>query len=191
MEMIKGIIGLALLAASLAAPASAQDMSAFKNGPVFEDFGPHAPVPDADFTIPAEMDLFITFDVAKPAGKDEVNRTFESAARFVNMHNANGVEPARVRAAVVVHGKAAFDLLTDEAFAARQEFGEEEEAPDNRSAPLIREGADNGVRFILCGQTAIAYGISADDLVPGVELALSAMTAHAVLQRQGYTVNPF
>ena len=43
----------------------------------------------------------------------------------------------------------------------------------------------------LCGQTAVARDISADDLLPGVTMALSAMTAHAQLQQAGYTLNPF
>ncbi|MDJ0642135.1 MAG: DsrE family protein [Erythrobacter sp.] len=178
---------LAVLAASLilAVPAAAQNLSAFNPGPVFTEFGPHAPVEGQDFAIPEEMDLFITFDVAKPAEQDKINRTVESAARFVNMHNAAGVDPARVRAAVVVHGKASLDLLTDAAWAAREKDG------SNATGAIIPTLLDNGVRIILCGQSAAAYGITKADLVPGVEMALSAMTAHAVLQRQGYTVNPF
>lgn len=174
---------LALGATSLAAQQA--DLSGFGPGPVFEEFGKIAPVPDADFAIPQDMDLYVAFDVAKPAENGGINRTIDSAARYVNMHNAAGVEPARVRAAVVVHGKAAFDLLTDDAWVAKGKEG------TNATAAVIPELVDNGVRIILCGQTAAAYGISADDLAPGVEMALSAMTAHAVLQRQGYTVNPF
>ncbi len=48
-----------------------------------------------------------------------------------------------------------------------------------------------GVRFIVCGQSAAGQGVANDDLIDGVEVALSAMTAHALLQQQGYTVNPF
>jgi hypothetical protein len=33
--------------------------------------------------------------------------------------------------------------------------------------------------------------VKTEDLLPGVEMALSAMTAHALLQQQGYTFNPF
>ena len=47
------------------------------------------------------------------------------------------------------------------------------------------------MRFILCGQSAAAYGITPENLIPGVEMALSAMTAFALLQQNGYTVNPF
>jgi intracellular sulfur oxidation DsrE/DsrF family protein len=46
------------------------------------------------------------------------------------------------------------------------------------------------VRVILCGQSAAARGIEMSDLVEGTEIELSAMTAHAVLQQNGYTLNP-
>ena len=35
------------------------------------------------------------------------------------------------------------------------------------------------------------YDITGGDLLPGVEMSLSAMTAHALLQQDGYTLNPF
>ena len=50
---------------------------------------------------------------------------------------------------------------------------------------------DQGVRVIVCGQSAAYYDVENDALLPGVEMALSAMTAHAVLQQQGYALNPF
>ncbi len=168
----------------LAAPAAAQDMSAFTNGPVFEDFGPHAPVEGID-TVPADTEFAVAFDVAAPAETGASNRGFESAARFINMHVAAGVPEDNIRIAVVVHGKAAMDLLTDEAWAAKGKEG------PNPSGAMVAAMLDAGVRFILCGQTGAAYGIKQDDLIPGVETALSAMTAHALLQQRGYTVNPF
>lgn len=169
----------------LAAPAAAQDMSAFTMGPVFEEFGPVADIPDPDFQIPEGMEFKVAFDVATPAEAGKLNRGFESAARLINMHDRIGTEPMNNTAAVVVHGKALFDLLNDEAWAGR---GKGEVNP---SAEAVRQMIDQGVRFILCGQSAAAYGVKKEDLLPGVELALSAMTAHAVLQGQGYTVNPF
>ena len=95
------------------------------------------------------------------------------------MHASYGAEPEpeRIRIAVVVHGKAVHDLLDDEA--------------GNGSYYMVTQLLDYGVRFIVCGQSAAAYGVAKGDLIPGVELALSAMTAHAQLQQAGYTVNPF
>lgn len=184
---------MVLAAMLLAVPAAAQDMSAFKTGPVFEGFGPHAPV-DGMGEVPSDTEFSIAFDVAKAASDGARNRGFESAARFINMHVAAGVDPDNIRLVVVVHGKASLDLISDAAWTARQPLANEageEEAPDNPSSAMIRAMMDAGVRFVLCGQSGTANGIAQADLIPGVETALSAMTAHAILQQRGYTVNPF
>jgi intracellular sulfur oxidation DsrE/DsrF family protein len=47
------------------------------------------------------------------------------------------------------------------------------------------------VRIFVCGQSAAYYDVTTNDLLPGVEMALSAMTVHALLQQQGYSLNPF
>jgi len=56
---------------------------------------------------------------------------------------------------------------------------------------LIKALTGKGVRIIVCGQSATYYDIENEDLLPNVEMALSAMTAHALLQQDGYTLNPF
>lgn len=185
---------MVLAALMFAVPASSTTIrSPFKAGPVFDRFGPHAPV-EGMGEISPDTEFSIAFDVAQAAEDGTPNRGFESAARFTNMHVAAGVDPDNIRLVVVVHGKASLDLLNNAAWAARQPVvreGGEEEAPDNPSAAMIAEMMDAGVRFVLCGQSGAANEIAQDDLVPGVETALSAMTAHAILQQRGYTVNPF
>ena len=176
--------GLAVIALAIAAPAAAQDMSAFRTGPVFEDFGPHTPV-EGIGQVPADTEFSIAFDVARAADADTRNRGFESAARFINMHVAAGVPEDNIRVAVVIHGAALRDLLTDEAYAAKG-FGE-----TNPSGSMVRAMLEQGVRFIVCGQSAAGSGIAHGEMIPGVEMSLSAMTAHALLQQRGYTVNPF
>lgn len=170
--IVAGVLGVA---AMLAAPAAARDLSAFETGPVFEDFGPHAPVEGAN-ELPSLTRFAIAFDVAEKADAGARNRGFESAARFINMHVAAGVPADRIKIAVVVHGGATRDLVAGEG---------------NGSQAMLRAMMDYGVRVILCGQSAAAGGISADELIDGVEMELSAMTAHALLQQDGYTVNPF
>lgn len=169
----------ALIAAVLAfapAPLMAQtaSMDGFSTGPVFEDFGPHAPVEGADVSPLSRFD--IAFDVATPADEGKRNRGFESAARFINMHAAAGVNPDWINIAVVVHGRAVNDLVAGK-------------GGDNEAMVLAMLA--HGVRFIVCGQSAAAYGVSKGEFIEGVELDLSAMTAHALLQQDGYTVNPF
>ena len=161
-------------AALMAAPLSAQD-TGVRFGPVFEDFGPHLAVPGIG-EVPADTEFTHSFDVARKAPDGQRSSGFKSAARFINMHAAAGVDPDNMRLAVVVHGGAVKDLLDSE---------------DNASAAMVRAMLDAGVRFIVCGQSAIGQNIAQEDMIEGVEMALSAMTAHALLQQRGYTVNPF
>lgn len=168
----------------LAAPAAAAPRPGFHAGPVFRDFGHIAPV-DSDLAIPAESSFKVAFDVSAKATPGEVNRTIDSAARFINMHVAAGVPVADIKVAIVVHGPASGDLLKPEAYAARNK------GAVNGSAAAISTLAAHGVGIWLCGQSAVASSIDKADLIPGVKMALSAMTAFALLQRQGYTVNPF
>ena len=61
----------------------------------------------------------------------------------------------------------------------------------NPNKPLLKALLENNVRVILCGQSAASKAVESGHLVEGVEIQLSAMTAHALLQQEGYTVNPF
>ncbi|MEO9490827.1 MAG: DsrE family protein [Marinomonas sp.] len=160
-------------------------MSAFKNGPVFENYGPHAPI-EGMSALPADAEFAIAFDVAEAAKDGQRHPGFESAARFINMHVANGVPAENIKIAIVVHGKATLDLLNDAAWVKRERAGDA-----NPSAGLLRALLDHGARIILCGQSGTVNGLAKADLVEGVEVQLSAMTAHALLQQDGYTVNPF
>lgn len=181
--MLKSRLVILLPLLALAQPASAQ-MENFKAGPVFKDFGATAPV---QTTEPVAKDTVfkIAFDVTKAADPGKLNRTIESAARFINMQVAAGVPAENIHLAVVVHGDASLDLTKQEFFAAHNDGRE------NASAAAIAHLQQHGVEFYMCGQSAAAHGISNADLLPGVKMALSAMTAHALLQQQGFTVNPF
>ena len=100
---MKHALALAL-AALIASPLSAQQASreGFATGPVFEEFGPHAPVPNAE-PIPSFSRFEIAFDVATAAEDGTRNRGFESAARFMNMHARNGIDPDDLVAVARLH----------------------------------------------------------------------------------------
>ena len=181
----------AAIALIFAAPLCAQEADApkFETGPVFADFGPHAPVEGLK-PFPDDVQFAIAFDVAAKADDGARNRGFESAARFMNMHAAAGVPESSIDLVVVVHGKAVLDLLSDGAWDARQPA--DRDGPlQNPSAAMVQAMLDKGVRFVVCGQSAAANGVTKEQLIPDVQIELSAMTAHALLQQQGYTVNPF
>ncbi len=179
--IIRFCIGALALSGVLFAPAWAGPDD-FHPGPVISEFGKIAAVPGVSFD---EKTHFKTvWDVSTGADEGKINRNFESVARFLNMHVANGVPAENIELAIVVHGSAAFDLLNDDAFHVLKQG-------KNLNAPLIEALLENNVRVILCGQTAAYRDITKKDMVPGVEISLSAMTAHALLQQQGYSLNPF
>jgi intracellular sulfur oxidation DsrE/DsrF family protein len=156
------------------APTTWAGEAAFSNGPVFEDYGPVANV-EMTMAIPPGTRFRHSFDVSDPAPAGTPNPRLVTAARFINMHARAGVPAEDIELAIVVHGKAI------------KEVADEESA----SAELIAALSSQGVRIIVCGQSAAYYDVVVEDLLPGVEMALSAMTAHALLQQRGFTLNPF
>ncbi|WP_237058247.1 DsrE family protein [Microbulbifer sediminum] len=169
----------AVILAITISPASATE---FQVGPVIENFGPVVDV-KADAPLSGQERFRVAFDVAERGENGKPNRNFTSLARFMNLHARAGIKADHIELALVVHGKASFDLLGDSAF--KEKYGE---ANPNRE--LIKALQENGVRVIICGQSAGHLGIEKAQLLPGVEMALSAMTAHALLQQDGYTLNP-
>ncbi|RBP48490.1 DsrE family protein [Arenicella xantha] len=155
----------------------------FSKGPVFSEYGENVVIDDG---LPdAQKQHFkVVFDVAKGAEEGAVNRQFNSVARFINMHVRAGVPKENIDVALVVHGKASFDVLRD------SEFNDKFERP-NASADLVAKLMANGVTVYLCGQSASHLGVEKKSLIDGVHMSLSAMTANALLQQQGYTLNPF
>ena len=72
----------------LSASTNAQTVE-FKDGPVIMGFGKNAPV--STHTVPNDTVFKVAFDVGSTSdNKDEVNRKFNSLARFINMHVAAG-----------------------------------------------------------------------------------------------------
>lgn len=180
---MKRLFVLGALMAAGASPIALAGEEAFHAGPLIPAFGEIATV-DSNIAIPDDTVMQVSFDVSKQAEEGGLNRHLETAARFLNMHVEAGLAPEDLKLAIVVHGGASKDLLSNDAYKARFDT-------ENANGALMRALMEHGVQIILCGQTAAYYDIGQDDLEPGVQMALSAMTAHAVLQQQGYTLNPF
>ena len=174
---------LAAFAVSLfSMPVLAQSAD-FSPGPVFDDYGAVADI-DADYEIPEGMTFKVSYDIREGGEAGARNRRLETAARFLNMHARAGVAERDMSLALVIHGKAVHDVAKDAHYGAAV-------GGHNANAPMLAALMEKGVRVIVCGQSAAYYDVSNEDLLPGVEMALSAMTAHAVLQQEGYTLNPF
>ena len=163
-----------------ASPAFAGEAN-FHPGEAITNFGKIATVEGAA-PIPKSAHFKIRFDTAKKSAPNALNRTFESAARFINMHDKAGVSLNKIDLAIVIHGAAVHDVAKDERFG---------KSSANTNAALVEALRKKGVKFYVCGQSAAYYDVFVDDLLPGVEMSLSAMTAHSLLDANGYSLNPF
>ena len=149
-------------------------------GPVIESYGPVYPVPEGSFNLQPDRQYKIIMDIAKgPNDPAELNRSIESAARFLNMQARNGIKPENLKIALVLHGSATRSALNDEAFS-------EHFVVPNASKDLIKALDAANVDIYVCGQSAAYNGYSAGDMLSEVKIAVSAMTVHVRLQQDGY-----
>ena len=149
-------------------------------GPVVENYGSVFAVPEGSYNLAPDQPYKVIMDVGKgPEDPAKLNRSIESAARFLNMHARNGIAPENMKMAVVLHGSGARAALNGEAHIKHFDVS-------NGSKGLIEELGKAGVDIYICGQTAAYYGYTPTDLLPQVTLAVSAMTVHVRLQQEGY-----
>ncbi len=185
MSAVRSIPLVFALFAAVATCLSAQARPGTVAGPIIEDFGAVFPVKTPAFATDLRHSYRVVFDVALGADSpSQRNARIESIARFLNMQAQAGVPADKMDIVLVVHGTAGKDLLRDDAYRARHQT-------DNPNAELLRRLMDAGVRVVLCGQTAAARDLPADQLLPGAQVALSAMTALVQLQNQGYALIPW
>ncbi len=149
-------------------------------GPVIAGYGPVFAVPDGSFNLDPNQQYKVLMDIGKgPDDPAELNRSIESAARFLNLHARNGIKPENLKLAISLHGSGARAALNERAHLDHFKV-------PNGSQGLVEALGRAGVAIYICGQTASYYGYAADDLLPGITLAASAMTVHVRLQQEGY-----
>ncbi len=170
------LIGLACFAISLA------DEPSF--GPIIEGYGPTYPINDRDVALPRGFTYRAVFDLARyPDDTTTLNPYLVSVARFLNMHARNGVPAENMDLAIVVHGAAVKNLLSDPAYESRYQAS-------NPNLELLTRLHDAGVRIFVCGQSMTFGGIDKSELAGPAQVALSAMTMLTVLQSEGYALLP-
>jgi intracellular sulfur oxidation DsrE/DsrF family protein len=178
LRKLSGLAAMLLLTGSVCALET-------QTGPVIEAYGPVYAVPEGSWNLNKDTHYKVSMDVSASGDfNSDLNRRIESAARFLNLHARNGIDPKNIEFAIVVHGSAAKDLLKDTAYEARFDG-------PNPNTAMLAALHNAGVKIYLCGQTAAHRGFTAEELNPVVSIALSAMTAHVRLQSEGYTLIPF
>lgn len=148
-------------------------------GPVVQVGGAHMAVEDPALPPPTDQEFKLFFDSPNMPSPERPVELLNSVAKFLNMHVEAGVPLENLQLAVVLHNTAAEGAFGNEAYRAR--FG-----VDNPNIPFFEALFEVGVKFYVCGQNAAAFGITKENKSEQVEIALSAMTAIAVLRSQGY-----
>ena len=153
-------------------------------GPAIEGYGPTYPIDDRDVALEEGAVYRAVFDVATYSDDvSKLSRRLESVARFINMHARNGTPLENMQLAVVLPGQAVKTVMTHAAYRERFDI-------DNPNLELVTRLHNAGVQFYMCGQSIAFTGVGKDELADPVNVALSAMTMLAVLQKDGYALLP-
>jgi intracellular sulfur oxidation DsrE/DsrF family protein len=182
--MRRAVAALLLVTASALGAQQAPRAQVQPSGPLIQSGGPSLEVADANFPIPPGHVFRVMWEINALPDSSVVSPQITTIARFYNLHARHGVPKANLFGAAVVHGTGWRALLTDEAYQRR--FGR-----PNPSKALVEELIANGARFAVCGQTAGSMGVGREELLPGVQLAISAMTALNVFYAEGYRLQPW
>jgi len=111
----------------------------------------------------------------------EINRGLAEVGRIMNLHMAAGVPRENLEVVIVVHSRAAYALVNNDAY-------KKEYKVDNPNCAIIKEMEDAGAKFIVCGQTLGYLDIKNEDILPTVKIALAAKVALSTYQLKGYTL---
>ncbi len=122
----------------------------------------------------------VVFDVASAGPSDKVHPNLIRAARYLNTLAEYGVPPIRRQLTIVLRESAAPCALKDVAFAARNHVH------SNPNAALIAALQQAGVTVRVDGQSLLEQHIMPRDLLPAVQVDLSALSTLINLQLRGY-----
>ena len=166
-----------LTALAGAAHLYAQAPLAVPGAPVARDVPGAKQMPDPNNTYK------VVFSIGKPAAKPgEANPALTTVANYVNTLAKYGVPPEHRKIVVMIHhrGDGWQMILKNDAHRRATE------GLDNPSLEMIQKLQKAGVEFRVCGQLVVARKINAEDMLPGFQTDLWALTSLVDLQMAGY-----
>ncbi len=156
-----------------------------KAGPIIKDFGHVFTIENPQLLLQNDKVYKVIFDVYTNTDKEGViNPLINTVARYLNMHAQNGVPTENMKVAMVMHGKAAKDALSNDAYREKYKI-------DNPNAKLISALKEANVDIYVCGQSYKSRGLPIEGLSKDVKLSLSALTALVEYQENGYKIINF
>lgn len=160
-----------------AAPLSAQTGEA-----LLREIGGTPTEMNPSFRAPADLTYKMAWHVTvAPEAAGGIAAGFRSPANLLRQLETNGVPRSNIKMAVIVHGTATPSLLNNAAYKART-------GADNGSIALLTALHEAGVQIIVCGHALVNRNVPRDQLLPFVQVATTATSAHVILATQGYVV---
>ncbi|MFX0556602.1 DsrE family protein [Maribacter sp. CXY002] len=151
--------------------------------PVINGYGKIKNFEDVAVKPSSDLKYNLVFDIKDDREMDGVNIGLWKIARVINMLGSSNIPSAEVHIIAAIHGGATFSSLSDTKY--QEKYGKA-----NPNAELLELLNNYGVKLYVCSQATAARGITAEDLNPNTQLALSAMTVLANYQLKGYALMP-
>ena len=156
-----------------------------KAGPIIKNYGQVYKIENPQLNLQKDKEYKVIFDIYTNTKKEgAINPLINTVARYLNMHAQNGVLAQNMKVAFVMHGAAAKDALSNEAY--KEQFGIE-----NPNDGLITALKEANVDIFVCGQSYKSRGYPVKGISKDVKLSLSALTALVAYQENGYKIINF
>jgi intracellular sulfur oxidation DsrE/DsrF family protein len=143
-----------------------------------------APVTNVSETPDPNMDYKLLFDFVDnnpDSASHELSYGLIEISRRLNLHAAGGIPTKRIIPVVVIHSAALNVVKSNTAYQKKYK-------KDNPNVQLIEQMKMLGVKFIICGQSMAFTDTKKEDLLPGIEISVSAQTALSMYQLKNYVL---
>jgi len=167
-----------VLGGVLAAQAAAADALL---PPLIAGYGVVTPVENAGERPDPAMDYKVVLNATKAGGDDAPPPFLDKAAKVANLLAQSGVPANHRHVVVILQAAATTAVLNEKGLKARG-------LSRNPSAELIDKLNAAGVSVRVCGQALAQAKIARDEVRPGVQVDLSALTTVSGLQLRGYAL---
>jgi intracellular sulfur oxidation DsrE/DsrF family protein len=149
--------------------------------PLIPGYGEVTPVENAGERPDPKVDYKIVLNATKGGAADAPPPFLDKAAKVANLLAQSGVPAEHRHVVVILQAAATTAVLNEKGLKARG-------LARNPSADLIAKLNTAGVSVRVCGQALAAAKIARDEVMPGVQVDLSALTTVSALQLRGYAL---
>jgi intracellular sulfur oxidation DsrE/DsrF family protein len=172
---------VAALLTSCALASSLASADAALLAPLIPGYGEVTPVDNAGERPDPNVDYKIVLNATKGGGDNSPVPFLDKAAKVANLLAQSGVPAERRHVVVIVQAAATTAVLNATGLKARGKT-------TNPNADLIAKLNAAGVSVRVCGQSLAAANIARSEVLPGVQVDLSALTTVSGLQLKGYAL---